>query len=109
MSGLSELSSALPHRLPAYVLQHSMPSSDPFPGNVAVGLTARIRQSGESESAWQRGLLSYAQLFSQSQGEGMVTGVLASSGVPRKAGARRLEASIGELKTEYVFRNESAI
>jgi hypothetical protein len=65
---------------------------------------------GGSESAGHQGCLWAARPYRKpSQREGISSGSLAFTRVLWEAGNRQLEAEIGELKTKYVFRNESAV
>jgi hypothetical protein len=112
MNGLSELSGALPHAIPPQSPERSAQRPFPFPGNMAVGLVpnAPIPRVGGSEFAWHRECLWAAQPYRKPpQREGVGTEFLASARVLWETGNKQLEADIGELKTKYIFRNESAI
>jgi hypothetical protein len=82
-----------------------------FPGNLA-GLISSAPSSlvGGSESTGHQEFLRAARPYRNlSQRDGKADEFLALARVLWETGNRQLEAEISELKTKYVFRNESAI
>jgi hypothetical protein len=108
MSALSESTGALlPYRHPPQGLQFG-----PFPDNMAVGLLPNFpgKQPGGSESSWHRTYFSLAHTRPvPPQREGVATQLLAANRDLGETSNTQLESALTQLKTRYIFRNESAI
>jgi hypothetical protein len=111
MNGLSELSSALPRMVPPQSSERGTQRPIAFPGNLAGPISnPPIPVMGGSESSGYQQCLWAARPYRKPpQREGIAAETLASTRVLWETGNRQLEAEIAELKTKYVFRNESAI
>ena len=111
MNALSELSSALPRMVPPQSPERGTRGPFAFPGNMAGPISnAHIPVVGGSESAGYQECLWAARPYRKPpQREGISAEFLAFTRVLWETGNRQLEAEIGELKTKYVFRNESAV
>jgi len=111
MNALSELSSALPRMVPPQSPERGPRGPFAFPGNMAGPISnAPIPVVGGSQSAGYQECLWAARPYRKPpQREGISAEFLASARDFWETGNRQLEAEIGELKTKYVFRNESAV
>jgi hypothetical protein len=109
MTGLSELSGALPKELLFQIHEPQVVRDLPFPGNLAVGLMS-VSQTGGSESAdYSKYIWAAHSSCKPVPLEGSVFEHLAHNRLLLENGQQQLRSDLNVLKTEYVLRNESVI
>lgn len=111
MSALSAISGALLRGVPLYsglVIQQPYP----FPGHTAANPTPRpfVSQVGGAAATWHQDNIFLVEPNRKPiRREGSVSELLATTRLSWEASNSQLESAVGELKTEYVFRNVAEI